>query len=93
MKSTLNQGCVKGGALCVVSIIGADKESWKAVRLEFHAERHIGYKVHMRDAIAQYPSDQMCTVQPYNVKLYGIKAAKPLFKGTLDEVIRHMSKS
>ena len=52
-----------------------EKESWKAIRLEFKAERPIDYKVDMRDAIAQYPKNEICTVQPYNVKLYGFKAA------------------
>ena len=35
----------------------------------------------------------MGTVQPQNVKLYGTKAAKPVFAGTLNDAIRHMSKT
>ena len=91
--SAMKSGCIRGEEKCAVSIVGANKEDWRAVRLEFTPEKLIGYKVEMRDAIAQYPSSEMGTVQPQNVKLYGTKAAKPVFTGTLNDAIRHMSKT
>ena len=50
--SAVKSGCIRGEAKCAVSIVGANKEDWRAVRLEFTPERLIGYKVEMRDAIA-----------------------------------------
>ena len=93
LQSAIKSGSISGKSKCSLSIIGQDKESWKAVRLEFNADRPIDYKVEMRDAIAQYPRSEMCTVQPYNVKLYGLKATKPIFVGTITDAILHMSKS
>ena len=52
LKSAIESGYVSGTSKCVVSIVGEDKESWKAIRLEFHVEKPISYKSHMRDVIA-----------------------------------------
>ena len=50
--SAVKSGSIRGEAKCAVSIVGANKGDWRAVRLEFTPERLIGYKVEMRDAIA-----------------------------------------